>query len=156
MNETNPYSAPQTDVYANRIITDKLQGLDFKQLKKLYHRSCNVNAITFLLGLGLIALAIVSILPDAEYETSMRFVFVGLTVFYAMAVVGLFKRTAWGRILGIIVCVISLINIPIGTAIGAFGLFAFFGAPELFGSNRVTHRELKTEFKLQKAQMKKG
>jgi hypothetical protein len=73
-----------------------------------------------------------------------------------MAVVGLFKRTAWGRILGIIVCVISLINIPIGTAIGAFGLFAFFGAPELFGSNRVTHRELKTEFKLQKAQMKKG
>ena len=156
MNETNPYSAPQTDVHANRAITDKLQGLAFKQLKKLYHRSCNVNAITFLLGLGLIGLAIVSMLPNAEYEPFMRFVFVGLAVFYGVAVVGLFKRTAWGRILGIIVCIISLINIPIGTAIGAFGLFAFFGAPELFGSNRVTHRELKSEFKLQKAEMKKG
>ena len=156
MNETNPYSAPQTDVDANHTVTDKLQGLDFKQLKKLYHRSCNVNAITFLLGLGLIVLAIDSMLPNAEYEPFIRFVFVGLAVFYAVGVVGLFKRTAWGRILGIIVCIISLINIPIGTAIGAFGLFAFFGAPELFGSNRVTHRELKSEFKLQKAQMKKG
>ena len=156
MNEINPYSAPETDVYANRATTDKLQGLDFKQLKKLYHRSCNVNAITFLLGLGLIGLAIVSMLPDAEYEPFMRFVFVGLAIFYAVAVVGLFRRTAWGRILGIIVCIISLINIPIGTAIGAFGLFAFFGAPELFGSNRVSHRELKSEFKLQKANIKNG
>lgn len=165
MNETNPYSAPQTDVLANRIITDKLQGLDFKQLKKLYYRSCNVNVITFLAGLCLIVLPIMALLPNAEfmallpnaeYKPFMKFVIVGLAVFYGVAAVGLFKRTAWGRILGIIVCVMALINIPFGTAIGAFGLFAFFKAPELFGSNRVTHRELKTEFNLQKAVMKKG
>ena len=156
MNETNPYSAPQTDVYAHRAITDKLQGLDFKQLKKLYHRSRNVTAITFILGLNLIILAVVSMLPDTGYETPMRLILIGLAAFYAVAIVGLSRRTAWGRILGIIVCIISLINIPIGTVIGAFGLFAFFEAPELFGSNRVTHRELKAEFKIQKANNKKG
>jgi ABC-type antimicrobial peptide transport system permease subunit len=156
MSETNPYSAPQTDVYANHTITSKFQGLDFKQLKKLYYRSSNVNAITFLLGLGLIGLAIVLILPNSAFEPSMKLFFVGLAVFYAVAVVGLFKRTAWGRIIGIIVCIISLINVPIGTAIGVFGLFAFLGAPKLFGSNRITHRELKSEFKLQKARMKRG
>jgi hypothetical protein len=162
MNETNMYSAPQTDVYANRMITDKLQGLDFKQLKKLYYRSCNVNAFNFFLGLGSIGLLFLLISPINEYESftkytekSMKLVSVGQAVFYAVAVVGLFKRTAWGRIVGIIVCVIILINFPIGTAMGAFGLFAFFKAPELFGSNRVTHRELKTEFTLQKAQMEK-
>jgi hypothetical protein len=134
MNETNPYSAPQTDVYAHRMITDKLQGLDFKQLKKLYYRSCNVNAINFILGLGLIGLLFLLISPISEYENSIKFAekstkfaFVGLTVFYAVAVVGLFKRTAWGRIVGIIVCVMALINIPTGTAIGAFGLFVFSG-----------------------------
>jgi FtsH-binding integral membrane protein len=156
MTETDPYSAPQTDVYANRLITEKLQGLDFKQLKKLYYRSCNVNAITFLVGLGFIVLAIVLVLPNADYEPIMKYVFVALAVFYSVAVVGLFQRTSWGRILGIIVCIISLINIPLGTAVGVFGLFAFFGAPELFGPNRITHRELKSEFKLQKAQLKKG
>jgi len=156
MNETNPYAAPETDVSVSRDVTDKLQGLDFKQLKKLYYRSCNVNAITFLLGLAVILLVVVSMLPDTGQETTMKWVFMGLAAFYASAAVGLFRRTAWGRILGIIVSLLSLINIPIGTVIGACGLFAFFGAPELFGANRITHRELKSEFKLQKASMKKG
>lgn len=155
MNETNPYSSPQTDVSVNHAISGKFKELDFKQLKKLYHRSCNVNVITFLIGLGLITLAVITILPDTEYESFMRFIFIGLMVFYAAAVIGLYKRTSWGRILGIIACILSLINVPLGTLIGVFGLFAFFGAPELFGANRI-NKEVKTEFKLQKANMKKG
>ena len=61
--------------------------------------------------------------------------------------VGLLKRTSWGRICGIVVCVISLINIPLGTLIGVMGLFAFVKAKELFGPERITHEEVKTAFK---------
>ena len=150
MNETNPYSTPQVSVDTNHVATEKLQGLDSAQIKKLYYRSCNVNAIAVILGLGFLILVIVSILPDARRGFAMRFGFGGLAVFYVVTIAGLFRRTAWGRILGIIACVTFLLNIPIGTAIGIFGLFAFIGAPNLFGSNRVTHRELKFEFKLQK------
>ena len=52
--------------------------------------------------------------------------------------------------MGIIVCILTLINIPLGTVIGVVGLFAFIKAPNLFGSGRVLHKDLKTEFKLRK------
>lgn len=153
MNVTNPYSSPQTDVSTNLSVVDNFRGLDFKQLKKLYYRSCNVNAITLLLGLGLIAMAMASMLPSLA---DIRLIIIGIAVYHAVAVTGLVKRTSWGRILGILACIIALISIPIGTIIGASGLLAFCGAPELFGVNRVTHRELKDEFNLQKANLKKG
>ncbi|MEM0896914.1 MAG: hypothetical protein AAGJ79_08500 [Verrucomicrobiota bacterium] len=149
MSETNPYEAPQSDVAAPIPETYQFKDLDFKQLKKLYYRSCNVNGITGLLVLGLIFIVIASFMPDIVAE-GLQLVFIGLAVFYAVTIFGLFKRTSWGRILGIIVCIISLINIPIGTLIGVLGLFAFFGAPELFGPDRVLHKDLKSEFKLRK------
>jgi hypothetical protein len=52
--------------------------------------------------------------------------------------------------MGIIVCVLTLINIPLGTLIGIVGLFAFIKAPNLFGPGRVLHKDLKTEYKLRK------
>ncbi len=155
MEEQNPYTSPQSEIAQPTQGNAVFSNLDFKSLKKLYHRSCNVNAITFLLGLGFIFLLVASFLPVNEGEPSLRFVFIGLAVFYAMAIFGLFNRSSWGRILGIIVCIISLINIPVGTLIGIFGLFAFFGAPQLFGSDRVRHKDLKAEFKLQKSNRKK-
>ncbi|HSL21257.1 MAG TPA: hypothetical protein VK886_06965 [Vicinamibacterales bacterium] len=36
---------------------------------------------------------------------------------------GLLKLRPWARILGIVLAVISLINIPVGTAIGIYGLW---------------------------------
>ena len=155
MNEPNPYTPPQSESVPPNGDGTALGGHDFKQLKKLYHRSSNVNVITFLLGLGLIFIVILSAIPDMG-EDFPRFLLIGIAAFYAAAIVGLFKRTSWGRILGIIVCILSLVNIPIGTLIGAFGLFAFFGSPQLFGKDRLTHNELKAEFKLQKAALKKG
>jgi len=155
MNEINPYSAPQSEVFEPQVGSDQFKDLDFKQFKKLYYRSCNVNAITFLLVLGLAALVLAAWFVDPDGDVP-KGVFIGLAAFYASAAFGLFKRTSWGRVSGIIVCIISLISVPIGTAIGAFGLFAFFGAPQLFGPNRVTHASLKTEFKLRKASRKKG
>ena len=41
-----------------------------------------------------------------------------------IAGVGLLQFKPWGRILGIIMSAISLVNVPIGTAIGIYGLWA--------------------------------
>ena len=44
----------------------------------------------------------------------------------------------WGRILGIVVAVIELVNVPIGTAIGIYGLWVLLNTQtiELFRSRR--------------------
>lgn len=150
MDEQNPYSAPDSEVALSPAGETFLGGLDFDQLKKLYHRSCNVNAITFLMALGMLLLSTLFLVPTTE-EGIPRWFIIAMIAFYGGAVVGLFKRTSWGRILGIVTSIISLVNVPLGTIIGIAGLFAFFGAPQLFGPDRLTHRELKAEFNTQKA-----
>ncbi len=77
-------------------------------------------------------------------------IFILLAIFFLFAVFGLYQRTSWGKVLGIIACILMLISIPVGTIIGIAGLFAIFGSPKLFGKDRFTHKELKAEFKLRK------
>jgi hypothetical protein len=43
-----------------------------------------------------------------------------------LAGVGILKRKAWGRVLGIIVSILGLLNFPLGTLIGIYGLFVLF------------------------------
>ena len=77
-----------------------------------------------------------------------------LIVFHIACIIGLIGRASWGRKLGIFVCLISLIYIPLGTIIGIMGLFAFFKAPELFGEGRITHKEIKETYNTRKKMMK--
>jgi hypothetical protein len=48
---------------------------------------------------------------------------------------GLLKFRSWARILGIVLCALHLINIPIGTALGIYGLWVLFHSDteRLFG-----------------------
>ncbi len=52
--------------------------------------------------------------------------------------------------LGIILCAISLLGIPIGTLIGIIGLIAFVGGEKLFGEGKYLHADLQREFKHRK------
>ncbi len=150
MNEPDPYAPPESEPPAVVTHSDsQFSHLEFAQLKKIYYRSCNVNAITVLLILGTVFLLGFALMPDNELAETRPLLLV-LSLFYGASVAGLVKRTSWGRILGIIVCILALINIPLGTLIGIFGLFAFFGAPELFGRDRVLHKDLKAAFKIRK------
>lgn len=156
MEANNPYLAP-TAPAANPVagFSPEFSHLDDKTLKKLYHRSCNVSCIGALLGLasvGMISIATISGGNDSATEATLFStpVFVALAVFYAVSTIGVMMRSTWGRIMGIITCSLSVLNIPLGTIIGIAGLFAFIKAPELFGQNRVTHKSLKQEFKNRK------
>ena len=37
--------------------------------------------------------------------------------------IALYKRQAWGRILALVLCLLSLISIPFGTALGIYGIW---------------------------------
>ena len=43
-----------------------------------------------------------------------------------IAGVGLLKMRPWARIVGIIVAILSLLNIPLGTIVGLYGLWVLF------------------------------
>ena len=151
MEGANPYQAPETDQEVNELENGDFSHLNFKQLKKLFNRSQNVTAITGLIVIGaisLLVLGIISLGETGEFATAMALIFISLL--YILTAVGLTKRNSWGRKLGIGICTLSLINIPLGTLIGLAGLFAFFKAPELFGENRITHKSLKEEYTYRK------
>lgn len=54
--------------------------------------------------------------------------------------IGLLKFQPWARILGIVLSVINLINIPFGTALGIYGLWVLLNKETeiLFGDSRGT------------------
>ena len=45
-----------------------------------------------------------------------------LSITSIIAGIGLYKRQAWARILALVLCFLSLISIPIGTALGIYGI----------------------------------
>ncbi len=82
-----------------------------------------VFAFFFLSGIGLAA-------DDPDAARILSFVgFAGAAFLIILALpgflagFGLFKQRRWGRFLAIVVAVIDLFEIPIGTAIGIYGLW---------------------------------
>ena len=157
----NAFAAPEVDEAARW--PDEEDGhlgrLPFERLKKLYLRSCNVSGVAVLMILGAIYLIALPSLIPAEMprnETALVFqtVLTTLGILYLIGAVGIFLRARWGRIVGIIACVLMLANIPLGTIIGIIGLFAFIGAPKLFGPDRLRHGDLKQAYKAAKRERK--
>jgi hypothetical protein len=156
MQSENPYKAPQTTT-PEAINTDgsPLATMERKPFKKLYYRSVNVGTIAFLLVIGAIAIIALVIYQSNLASKQGGFIIIP-PIFYIqigfsiIAAVGLFLRTIWGKMVGIIACILMLISIPIGTIIGITGLFALFKSPELFGPDRLTHKDLKKEYKTRK------
>ena len=58
--------------------------------------------------------------------TVSLFFFAVLALPGLLAGYGLLKRKKWGQILGIVVGILSLLNFPLGTALGAYSLFVQF------------------------------
>jgi hypothetical protein len=83
--------------------------------------------LVFLLGIGAVA-------DDPEASRILGFVgFAGAAFLVALALpgfvagYGLLKRRRWGRFLAIVVAVLDLFEIPVGTAIGFYGLWVLSG-----------------------------
>ena len=64
------------------------------------------------------AMRITSIIGD-----SIGGILIFLSIPSIIAGIGLYKRQAWARILALVLCFLSLISIPIGTALGIYGIW---------------------------------
>ncbi|HPF51425.1 MAG TPA: hypothetical protein PK335_07605 [Draconibacterium sp.] len=103
----------------------------------------HVNVIAALqIGLSILRLIIVAIVfvilhfvgdfaddPDAEFVLSIianivMVVSLVLSLPGILAGIGLFKRKEWARILTLIISVLELVNIPLGTAVGVYSIWA--------------------------------
>ena len=92
-------------------------------------------AVAFPLGLGIIG-ALVGRSGDPDAATGvavMGLVGTGLGIFMGVLALvwgicgyGVLKHKSWARIFAIILCAMSLVKIPIGTAFGIYGLWIMF------------------------------
>jgi len=74
----------------------------------------------------------------------------GLLMFFGFVAYGSWIRPSWGRILGVLFCILSLFAIPIGTIVGVLGLIAYGRGSSLFGENRYESKILEDELKYRK------
>ena len=79
--------------------------------------------LIFFIGIGLVS-------GDADAARVLTFIgtitggiFGTLALPGIIAGIGLLRRAGWGRILALVVAFLSLINFPIGTAIGAYAIW---------------------------------
>jgi hypothetical protein len=97
------------------------------------------NSIFLLVGLcGFVFLGGIGVFAAADSGDQTALWILGLIaavslLFFAvlalpglLAGYGLLKRKKWGQILGIVVGILSLLNFPLGTALGAYSLFVLF------------------------------
>lgn len=148
----NPYAAPAAPVLT--VEQTPLADRSPEQIRKLYHRSVNADAIAFLMSLGLVIMIGALFAVSKVGNPVGMLVIAGIGLFFLVTVIAIFKRAAPGRVLGIIGCCLMLLNFPIGTLIGILGIIAFAGAKELFGPNRIPRAVVKAAYKAMKAEAK--
>ena len=122
-----------------------------KTLSTLYFIYGAIHGLT-LLGL-LLLVAVVKFATVGTNPISTFWVAMGVSIFVVLLlVVGLIplvfgyalsKRTRWAKPLGLLLAVVSLINIPVGTALGIYTIkfFRSEGGLQLYGGRLATASE---------------
>jgi hypothetical protein len=119
-----------------------------KTLATLYFVYSGIHGLT-LVGLLLLVLVVKFATPAAEVVSTMALMIGGVVFVMLFLAVGLLpllvgygfrKRAAWVKPLGTLVAVISLVNIPIGTALGIYTMKFFRSAAgrALYGGTATT------------------
>lgn len=114
-----------------------------KTLGTLYFIYGGIHGLT-LIGLLILIVFVVLAMPAAANLSTFWIVVSGLIIAALFIVVGLLpvivgygfrRRAGWVKPLGIILAVLSMVNIPIGTALGIYTIkfFRSSGGVELYG-----------------------
>lgn len=61
------------------------------------------------------------------------------------AIVGTMRKTSWGRVVGIIAAIVTMLAFPIGTIIGLLGLWGYADAKPIFGPSGLAYSAVKAE-----------
>jgi hypothetical protein len=148
--QNNPYATPQSDVSITPERND-FKDIPTEKLKKLRNDSHSIRIVCALIILGLVVTIVSLFVSKGQQMGIPRLVFVlGSEGFYLVTLIGLIKRTNWGRIMGFIVGGLALLALPIGTLIGVLILVALGRSKELFGPDHLDHKSLEAEWKYRK------
>lgn len=118
---------------------------EFDVLKAYYLCSSKLNTIGFVLFIINVILGIVTLAAfhsESDSEKNVKLILVSITLFYLLTFTGIVLRTKWGQIFGIIAFVPL-----IGVAYGLWAISVLHGASELFGSQRIKHKDIVSEYK---------
>jgi hypothetical protein len=133
-----------------------------KTLATLHFIYGGMHGLT-LLGLLLLVFVLMTASPAAN-SISASWIAISVVVFVVLLFTvgllpllvgyGLMKRRRWAKPLGICLAVVSLINIPIGTALGIYAMkfFRSEGGIKLYGGRESTASESELQEALQGAQ----
>jgi len=157
----NVFAPPQAklDVHEG---PEVLWEMTWKEVRKLYLASVNIRALGVLYAIGavgILAVGTVSLLGRPERATpGYAEGWIGVIVLVGLvelaACVTSYTRPAWGRWLGIVLCILSLVSFPFGTVIGILGLVAYAQGGKLFGPERLLHKDVAIVYKQRKKDKK--
>ena len=150
----NVYAPPRANLETQEGPAELWQ-IDFKRLKRLYNASHTIRALGFLYGLGVFGIVAGAILALGPYSASgfgrgLAALMIVSGVLSLFGAVSSFTRPRWGRWVGIVLCIVSLLSIPIGTIIGILGLVAYAQGGRLFGADRLKHKDVVDVYKQRK------
>lgn len=149
---SNPYTPGETEAIAEFPQSSHEAIKDVETAKKLYKASRIIKLYAFLNFFGVLLMLLVfgySLATDMSGtgDPLFRWLFpvfaLIMTGIQALFFYSLANRPSWGRICIIVIGSLSLLNIPIGTILGAFIIWAAVVGKELFGEDRIPHDELK-------------
>jgi len=155
----NPYAAPKnagTVTTAARRHGADLTGLDLDKLRLLRGKSYHLNIIggfmAFFTAIGVFCLIIFTLdgMNTDEGQELQIFACV-IIALHGTAMLCAWLRPAWGRTPLFIISILGLANVPFGTGLGIFAIWALQGAAPLFGPNRYHHGDLDGEYQLRSA-----
>lgn len=156
---TDNVFAPPASTLEDRGGPDALWEMPFKELARLRNASINIRVFGFLFGLGAAgSLLMVGLggLGAARSNATPGTVIVLVILLAsgllsAAACAGAYARPRWGRVVGFIACAVNMIGFPLGTLIGALGLYAYYRGDKLFGPERFLHNDVVAAYKARSA-----
>lgn len=154
MTTENPYDTPSASLNSGVSFSGKFEEYDDSELNRLYRKSRDIGSIGALCIFSSFVVFALFLNITPYGMSAMYYVLIAIAVLQLVVAFGLFTRPGWGRAAGLLVCAISLINIPVGTIFGIVGILAMYPNKNLFGENRISHGELKAEYKARKAAKK--
>jgi hypothetical protein len=145
----NAFAPPRANL-ETQFGPQQLWEMPFKDLKKLYLASVNIRALGILYGLGAFGLLAGPILLTRGADQWLGYVLIASGVVSVAGCVSSYTRPGWGRPVGILLCVLGLLNFPLGTLIGILGLVAYANGRKLFGADRLPHKDVAAVYKVRK------
>ena len=156
----NPYASPQAEsLHEGK--RQKFSEMSFKPLKSIFMHSSTivtmsliwavVAAITLYCFINNPAFVmLLSARMGLELE-GLRYGCLAISCLNVAAIIGCALRKTWGRVLGIIACVLLMLSANIFLFLFALlGLIALLAGGRLFGPERLKHSELKAEYTYRK------